>query len=87
MDLDDLTCQELVELVTDYLDGALSDADRARFEAHLAECEPCERHLDQIRMTIATLGRVGDDDVPAPARDELMAAFRDFRRSRGIFVL
>ena len=48
----DLTCQELVELVTDYLDGALPEAEHTRFEAHVSACEGCELYVEQIRMTI-----------------------------------
>ena len=53
-----LTCVQVVELVTDYLEGGLSDADRARFDAHLSACDGCTNYLDQIRVTIAVVGRV-----------------------------
>jgi anti-sigma factor RsiW len=76
-----ISCQELVELVTDYLEGALPPDDVARFEHHLALCEGCAFYVEQIRMTVAALGRIGPDDVPADVRDGLVAAFRDFRRS------
>jgi anti-sigma factor RsiW len=78
--LAELTCQELVELVTDYLDGALAPADRARFEAHLAECEGCANHLSQLRDTIAALGALREHDVAPAARAALLRAFRDFKR-------
>jgi anti-sigma factor RsiW len=76
-----ITCQQVVELVTDYLEGALSPEDTARFEHHLTLCEGCVFYVDQIRMTVEALGRIGSDDVPPEIRDDLVAAFRDFKRS------
>ena len=73
-------CRELVELVTDYLDGRLPPADRARFEAHLADCEYCETYLDQMRQTIRALGRLPEESLSDEARDALLAAFRDWSR-------
>ena len=74
-----MPCQELVEVVTDYLEGALRETDRHRFEAHLAECEACRDYLEQMRRTIAVVGRVDADALSAEARDRLLAAFRDWR--------
>jgi anti-sigma factor RsiW len=74
-----LTCEALVELVTAYLDGALSPADHRDFEAHLAECDDCVRHVEQMRRTIAITGRLTQDDVPAAALATLLAAFRAAR--------
>ena len=75
----ELTCQELVELVTDYLEDALAPAERARFEAHLAGCPGCTRYVEQIRATIAVAGRTPElEDRPEMA--QLLAAFRDWRR-------
>jgi anti-sigma factor RsiW len=71
----DLVCQELVELVTDYLDGALSPPDRARFEAHIADCEGCTRYVEQIRTTIAVGGATRALEHP-PEMAALLAAFR-----------
>ena len=76
-----ISCQEVVELVTDYLDGAMSPADVARFDHHLSLCEGCVFYVDQIRMTIAAVGRIGEEDVPPEVRDGLVAAFRDFKRA------
>ena len=76
-----ITCQEVVELVTEYLEGALSAEDVARFEHHLTLCDGCVFYVEQIRMTIAAAGRIGEEHVPPEIRDELVAAFRDFRRS------
>ena len=78
----ELTCRELVELVTDYLEGALPRRERRRFERHIARCDGCTAYLEQLRVTIAMLGTLTEDDVPAPARDELLAAFRDWHAGR-----
>jgi anti-sigma factor RsiW len=81
---EDLSCRELVELVTEYLDRTLAPADRARFEAHLSGCPPCRRYLAQMRQTVRLLGNLTEDTVPPRARDGLLAAFRDWKRSRSI---
>jgi anti-sigma factor RsiW len=78
---DELACHELVELVTDYLEGRLSLDDRRRFEEHVAACGPCTRYVEQMRMTIRLVGRLREEDLEPPARDALLAAFRDWRRS------
>ena len=77
----DLTCQEVVELVTDYLEGALSPEETALFEEHLALCDGCRWYVDQIRVTIATVGKIDETDVPDELREGLLAAFRKRRRS------
>jgi anti-sigma factor RsiW len=74
-----ISCQEVVEIITDYLEGKLSPEDVAIFEAHLALCDGCQWYLDQIRITIAAVGRIEDEDVPAELRDTVLAAFRDRR--------
>ena len=76
-----ISCQEVVELVTDYLEGAMPPGEVARFEHHLSLCEGCAFYVEQIRMTIEAVGRVGEEDVPAEIRDELVAAFREFKRT------
>lgn len=76
----DLTCQELVEIVTDYLEGALAEPDRARFEAHLRSCEGCRRYLDQVRTTVRLAGTLTEDDLDPVAKDRLLRVFRDWRR-------
>ena len=78
----EMTCQELVELVTDYFEGALSRRDRARFERHIGACEYCTRYLEQMRITIRALGRLPVETVPADARETLLDAFRDWKRER-----
>jgi anti-sigma factor RsiW len=78
---DDIPCQDIVELVTDYLEGAL-DADTARaVEAHLAGCDGCQTYLDQMRSTAAALGRVPVETLSERAQADLMAAFRGFAGS------
>ena len=81
MNTPELTCQQLVELVTDYLEGALPPAERARFEAHLGECEGCENYLLQMRHTIAAVGALSEEHLEPEGRDALLSAFRDFRRA------
>lgn len=79
-DREGLTCQELVELVTHYFDGALPLRDRLRFEEHVAACPPCQIHLHQMRETIRLLGTLREEDVPADARESLLEAFRDWKQ-------
>jgi anti-sigma factor RsiW len=75
----ELTCAQLVELVTGYLEDAL-DADlRLRFEAHLAACPHCVAYLDQVRITVAAAGRLGDEWWPEPAMTaSLLHTFREW---------
>lgn len=76
----ELTCREVVELVTDYLNGALAEPERARFEAHLAGCEPCTAYLQQMRTTVELSGRLDEDSLPDDVKRELLAAFRRWKR-------
>jgi anti-sigma factor RsiW len=78
----ELTCQELVELVTDYLEGALSTREHARFERHIAGCPDCTTYLEQMRITIRTLGRLPEESVPHDAREALLGAFQEWKRER-----
>lgn len=78
-----ISCAELVELITDYLEGALTPEELLRFEGHLAICEPCRAYLTQMRMTVETLGHVADEPVEAQTREVLLNAFRDWNRARG----
>jgi anti-sigma factor RsiW len=77
---DNLTCAELVELVTDYFEGALEPRDRERFEEHVVFCPACENYLDQMRTTLDIVGRLTEDDVGSEMADELLAAFRGWKR-------
>jgi anti-sigma factor RsiW len=79
-DLPAMPCRELVELITDYLEDRLPPRDRARFDAHLAECEPCRTYLEQFRQTIRTLGRLPEESLSSEARGALLTAFRDWSR-------
>jgi anti-sigma factor RsiW len=76
----EITCEELVELVTEYLEGGLTDAQAERFEDHIGACEGCSNYLAQIRTTIELAGRVTVDDLAAATKTELLAAFRGWRR-------
>lgn len=77
----ELTCKELVEIVSDYLEGALSEGDRERFDAHLADCEGCRRYLDQMRVTIRVVGTLSEEDLDPGARDQLLEVFRAWNRT------
>ena len=74
-----MSCRELVDVITDYLDGTMAAVDRGRFEAHLAECPYCVNYLDQMRETIAALGGLTEDSISSEARGELLEAFRGWR--------
>jgi anti-sigma factor RsiW len=67
-----------VELVTAYWDGALSEADARRFEAHLAVCDGCTNYVHQLRETIRLTGMLTEEQVPPEARERLLGAFRDW---------
>jgi hypothetical protein len=75
---DHITCQEVVELVTGYLERALPADETALFEQHVNFCEGCEWYVEQMRGTVAATGHIAEDDIPAEARDRLLAAFRDW---------
>ena len=77
---DDLTCKELVELVTAYHEGALSARDRQRFEEHVVFCDGCASYLDGMRRTIEVTGRLTEEDLLPEMEHDLLAAFRDWRR-------
>ena len=77
-----LSCQELVELVTDYLEGTLPRRQRRRFEQHLSVCDGCTTYLAQMRSTIALTGRLRAEDLDPDAEAELLAAFRGWRGER-----
>ena len=79
----ELSCRELVRLVTDYLEDALPAATRQRFDQHLRGCDGCTMYIDQIRQTIAISGRVDESSLSPKARETLLAAFRDWADTRG----
>jgi anti-sigma factor RsiW len=78
----EMPCQELVELVTAYLEGSLSRRDRRRFEAHIRGCEHCTAYVEQMRLVIEATGRLTEEDVPPAAREELLGAFRGWKEGR-----
>ena len=75
----ELACQQVVELVTDYLEGALSPAEHRRFEAHLAGCPHCTEYLAQMRETIRLAGRVAPEDLTPVMRADLTDLYRRWR--------
>ena len=75
-----MTCQEFVELVTDYLEGVLDAETRARFEEHLGLCRGCEIYLQQMQETADRLGSIPTESLSPEAEQSLLAAFRGFRR-------
>jgi anti-sigma factor RsiW len=74
-----LSCQEMVELVTDYLEDALPPPERARFEAHIAVCEGCTMYLRQMREMLDVLGELTTDSISPKAETDLLAAFREWK--------
>lgn len=79
---EEMTCRELVELITDYLEGALRPEDRAQFEAHLAACSGCANYLEQMRRTISLAGRLSEEAIPEESRSELLRLFRDWKKMK-----
>jgi anti-sigma factor RsiW len=79
-----ITCQELTEVLTDYLEGVMPAEDRARFEAHVAICDGCATYVEQMRQVIATVHELRPDEVEATAPDDLLAAFRAWKRGEPI---
>ncbi len=75
-----MDCNEVVELVTAYLDGALDADTRARFEAHLDGCDGCENYLEQFHVTVRTVGKIEQDELDPALRDRLLDSFRSFQR-------
>ena len=78
--MSDLDCNEFVELVTAYLDGALDEETEQRFNDHLEMCDGCDTYLDQIRQTTKTLGSMTPEALPDASRQALLDAFRDWKR-------
>jgi anti-sigma factor RsiW len=75
-------CQQIVELVTEYLDDALSPAERLAFERHVMICPPCRGYLAQLRTIRKTAGTLREEDLPAPLREGLVHAFRNWKAQR-----
>ncbi len=73
-----MDCNELVELVTAYLDGSLDPDTRERFDMHLVECDGCENYLQQFRETVRAVGGIRDDELDPAYRARLLEAFKNF---------
>jgi anti-sigma factor RsiW len=76
------TCQELAEFLTDYLEGVLTAAERASFDRHLAGCSNCTLYVEQMRLTIAVSRRIRADEIAPEVRDDLLLAFRGWAEGR-----
>ena len=79
-----LTCQELVELVTDYLEDALPEEQHARFEAHISGCEACTAYLAQMRTTILLVGKLTEESFDPQSKDDLLQVFRNWKTDSGL---
>ena len=78
---DEMTCKELVELVTEYLEGTLPDDVRMRMENHLSGCDGCTNYLDQMRQTVRLMGRLREEYLTPQQRDDLLKLFRDWKKA------
>lgn len=76
-----MTCKELVELVTDYLEGTLPEDLRTRMEQHLSGCDGCTHYVEQMRQTIRLTGQVREENLTPEQRDDLLRLFRDWKKS------
>jgi anti-sigma factor RsiW len=74
-----LTCKELVEIITDYVEGTMPQDERRRFDEHLAVCSGCEHYVDQTRSTIQAVGSLREEMIAPETREALLAMFRDWR--------
>jgi len=77
----DLACKELVEIITDYLEGTLPERDRTRFDAHILTCAPCREYVEEMRTMLRLAGRLTVESISPGARDELLRAFRRMKAS------
>jgi anti-sigma factor RsiW len=77
---DEMSCRDLVELVTEYLEGTLPPPDRLRFEEHLGMCPPCQTYLDQMRDTLRAVGSLPRESISDEARKALRRVFRDWKK-------
>ncbi len=83
MTTNELTCQQLVELITDYVEGVLPPAERLQFEQHLAICSGCRTYLDQMQQVIWALGRAAGAELSPDERTLMLDLFRDWKREQG----
>jgi len=75
-----LTCRELTEVITDYLEGRMSFMDRVRFRVHIGMCRGCRAYLDQMKQTIRTIGRLPPEDMPPDVQAQLLERFREWKQ-------
>jgi anti-sigma factor RsiW len=78
----EISCQELVELITDYLEGALGPEDQDRFDSHIAACDGCRLYLEQIRVTVTLSGRLSPEQLEPAAEAALLEAFHNWKGER-----
>ena len=76
-----MTCKELVELVTEYIEGTLPAELRTRMERHLSGCDGCTHYLEQMRQTIRLTGQVREENLTPQQREDLLSLFRDWKRN------
>ena len=76
----EMTCKELVELVTDYLEGTLAAYVRMRMEEHLSRCDGCTNYLEQMRQTVRLTGQIREESLTSEQRDDLLRLFRDWKK-------
>ena len=76
------TCQEIAELITEYLEGAFSLSQRLRFQMHMKMCLDCRNYLRQMKYTVATLGQLPSEPVPEHVKDELLRCFRSWKQDQ-----
>jgi anti-sigma factor (TIGR02949 family) len=74
-----MPCRELVECITEYLEGTLPESDRARFDEHLRACPHCTAYLDQMRTVLRLSGRLTEEEIPEHAREDLLRVFREWK--------
>lgn len=77
MNRDDVQCREVVDVLTDYLEGAMPPEQRAALEQHLLTCEGCTNYVEQLRMSIALTGRLQEEDVPPQVMDRILNMFEE----------
>jgi len=77
----EMTCKELVELVTEYLEGTLAEELRAKMEDHLSRCDGCTNYLEQMRQTIRLTGRVREESLTSQQHDDLLRLFNDWQKN------
>jgi anti-sigma factor RsiW len=78
----EMACQELVEVITDYLEGTLPELDRGRFETHLASCPSCQEYVEQMRALVRLSGKLTARSLEPETVDSLLVAFRRWRDSQ-----